>query len=67
MDVSNLNIFDLTGIEYFTWLQYLNCSFNKLSTLTLETMSLVELECANNFLVQLMVVPLSRPQIEKNA
>ena len=49
INVSGLNIEDLTGIEYFTALTSLNCSYNRLSALdTSGFMSLEYLDCSHN-------------------
>ena len=49
LDVSNRNIWDLTGISYLTALQSLNCSGNKLKELTISGLSrLHTLDCSDN-------------------
>ncbi|MCL2328855.1 MAG: leucine-rich repeat domain-containing protein [Bacteroidetes bacterium] len=54
IDVSGLNIADLTGINYFTGLQYLNCSNNQLSALDVSGLgNLKLLNCQNNQLATL--------------
>ncbi len=47
LDVSNKEISDLTGIEAFTALTYLNCNSNKLTSLDVSAnTALTELLCA---------------------
>tara|TARA_B110000444_G_scaffold109632_1_gene103503 strand:+ start:251 stop:2146 length:1896 start_codon:yes stop_codon:yes gene_type:complete len=54
LDVSNQNISDLTGIEAFTVLTYLNCEGNQLSILDVsQNTSLTYLECQVNQLSSL--------------
>ncbi len=49
-------IADLTGVEYFTNINYLNCSFNKLTNLNLSSNnSLSSLYCHNNQLANLNI------------
>jgi len=56
LDVSYWDISDLTGIEDFTALTYLNCSQNQLSSLDLSAnTSLTSLSCVNNLLISLDV------------
>jgi len=51
LDVSDLNISDLTGIEGFSNLQYLDCSNNKIETLNLNfNANLKYLDCSSNLL-----------------
>ena len=51
LDVSNLNISDLTGIEGFSSLQYLDCSINNIDTLNLNSnANLKYLNCSSNSL-----------------
>ncbi|MBL7934389.1 MAG: T9SS type A sorting domain-containing protein [Bacteroidia bacterium] len=57
--VSNQNISDLTGIEYFTSLLYLNCENNSLTGLPILPNSLSTLRCAYNQLVTLPTLPTS--------
>lgn len=46
IDVDNKGITDLTGVRYFSNLEYLNCSRNNLGTLVLTDLTkLVELNC----------------------
>ncbi len=48
------NISDLTGIQDFTNLEYLDCSINQLNTLDLrENINLKHLNCANNYISEL--------------
>lgn len=56
LQISNLNIIDLTGIAGFTGLEVLNCSGNQLTVLDLTANgNLLELDCSNNQLVSLNV------------
>ncbi len=56
LDISNLNIIDLTGIEYFTALTDLTCRNNQLTSLDLSGNSaLVNLYCDTNQLTSLNV------------
>ena len=58
LNINNLNIADLTGIEDFTSLVKLWCNFNQLITLNLSNNTeLNELECRNNQLTSLMLSP----------
>lgn len=54
IDVSNMGIEDLTGIEYFTNVNYLYCSGNKLKTLNLNKLTnMTVLNCSFNYLTEL--------------
>lgn len=54
IDVSNMGIRDLTGIEYFTNVSYLYCTGNKLSTLDVNALvNLTVLNCSYNYLTSL--------------
>ena len=56
LDVSAIGIFDLTGIEDFKVLTYLNCSYNHLTSLDLSSnTALVYLNCWDNNLITLNV------------
>ena len=56
MDVSCQNICNLKGIEYFTYLENLNCEFNKLATLDVKgCIRLNSLNCYGNELTSLDV------------
>ncbi|MDC0204479.1 hypothetical protein OAJ65_01640 [Flavobacteriales bacterium] len=56
LNVEGLNISDLTGIEDFTALQYLDCSNNNISSLNLDNNTLLtSLYCSNNNLTDLDV------------
>ena len=56
LNVANQNIADLTGIEYFAALQYLNCSGNQLTSLDVtQNTNLQTLYCDNNQLTALDV------------
>jgi Leucine-rich repeat (LRR) protein len=49
IDCSRKNIFNLTGIEAFTALTYLNCTDNKLTSLDVsKNIALTHLYCSNN-------------------
>jgi hypothetical protein len=51
LDVSNSNISDLTGIEAFTNLTYLDCKNNTINTLNLTGLnSMTYLNCSNNII-----------------
>jgi len=57
LDVSNLNISDLTGIEDFISLETLNCSTNKLFNLDMSNQpGLKTLNCSLNSLVDLTLI-----------
>jgi hypothetical protein len=54
--VNNLNITDLTGIESFVSLTYLNCAMNQIVSLNINSLiNLTKLECWNNQLSSLNV------------
>ncbi len=56
LNVSNLGIKDLSGIEYFTALKSLNCSNNSLTSLDVsKNIALQSLDCSNNSLKSLNV------------
>ena len=60
LNVSNSNITNLIGIEYFTNLQILNCSANQLTYLDASTLNnLKKLNCSDNQLTNLNVTSLS--------
>ncbi len=59
LNVSNLNIANLSGVEYFTSLQTLNCNNNQLTSLPTLPTSLQSLSCENNQLTSLPVLPSS--------
>lgn len=48
LDVSNANISDLTGVEYFSMAYSLNCSGNNITSLILPNTNIDELNCSNN-------------------
>lgn len=48
LDVSNANISDLTGIEYFTSLKYLNCNNNLLTTISILAPTALSMLYANH-------------------
>jgi Secretion system C-terminal sorting domain len=56
LGVSNSNISDLTGVQYFTNLKYLYCANNLLTTLNVQGINNLQLlECQNNQLTSLNV------------
>ncbi len=56
LDVSSSSISDLTGIEHFTALTYLNCQNNKLTSLDIsKNTALTRLDCYSNQLTSLDV------------
>ncbi|MBC1499032.1 DUF5011 domain-containing protein [Listeria weihenstephanensis] len=56
LDIRNLGITNLKGIEYFTELQSLDCSYNKISELDLsKNTKLISINCNNNELSKLNV------------
>jgi hypothetical protein len=56
LNVFNLNIADLTGIEEFTALEYLQCAFNQLTSLNVSSNSALDyLDCHENQLTSLDV------------
>lgn len=57
VNVQQKSIADLTGIEYFTSLKFLNCSFNQLSFLPTLPEDLVLLNCLANQLSSLPELP----------
>ncbi|MEN2399474.1 T9SS type A sorting domain-containing protein [Flavobacterium sp. MC2016-06] len=56
--VDSSNISSLEGIKYFKDLQYLQCSYNKISVLDLNGINLENLFCANNSIENLDVTGL---------
>jgi len=57
IDVSYCGISDLTGIEYFTGMKYLDCDGNSLTTLDLShNNNLERVNCSNNQLTSLIIV-----------
>lgn len=57
VDVSGLNISNLSGIQYFINLQSLNCSSNQLTTLPSLPSSLTGLDCSYNLISSLPTLP----------
>ncbi len=54
LNVSDSNISDLTGIEYFTNLHFLECRDNSLSNLNLTGLSYLQVvDCSSNLLITL--------------
>ena len=70
LTINNLNIEDLTGIEDFTSLESLKCSYNQLSSLNISSnTALFSLECNNNQLTNLDVtnnVSLTGMRVQNN-
>ena len=58
LNLSNFKIKDLTGIEWFTSLQYLDCLNNQLTFLPALPRGLIILNCDNNSLTSLPQLPL---------
>ncbi len=60
LNIRNKNISDLTGIEYFTSLKYLDCGYNTISSITLNNPNLETLYCSRqgngNVLMNLDIV-----------
>ena len=55
IDVSGCYISDLTGIQYFTNLEELNCSYNQIESLNLQQNTKLKiLNCSNNLLTRLV-------------
>ena len=60
LTVSNANIYDLTGIESFINLTFLDCSFNQLNVINiLPLLNLQSFDCSNNFLTNIGFTGLS--------
>ncbi len=57
LDVSNLSIFSLNGIQYFTALGYLSCNHNYLTNLPALPASISNLDCSWNQLTSLPSLP----------
>lgn len=56
LDISNGGISDLTGISYFTEVVVLNCSYNSLANLNLNSLlNLKSLNCSGNLLTNLTI------------
>ena len=56
IDVTNMDVADLTGIECFPELEYLNCDDNQLTSLDVSNnTALTNLDCYNNQLASLDV------------
>jgi Leucine-rich repeat (LRR) protein len=63
LNVITASIFDMTGIEAFTNLQTLECSYNQLTTLNVQGLTnLLSLYCKNNHLTTLNVQGLTNLQ-----
>ncbi len=48
LSIESLNIINLSGVEYFTSLQYLSCYYNQIATLPTLPSSLTYLDCGYN-------------------
>lgn len=60
LDVGNMNISNLTGLEYFSNLHYLYCYNNQLTSLPqITSNSLLDFYCDNNMLTNLPAIPSS--------
>jgi uncharacterized repeat protein (TIGR01451 family) len=57
MDIADDSVFSLEGIQYFTALQYLDCSYNQLDTLTQLPDSLKTLICSTNRIAYIDAFP----------
>jgi hypothetical protein len=57
VNVTSLGVSDLSGIEYFTSLTYLNCAFNSLTGLPALPSTLQTLTAANNLFASLPPLP----------
>lgn len=57
VNVSNYSISNLTGIEYFSSLSFLNCSFNQITSLPELPATLINLNCLANQLTTLPALP----------
>ena len=57
ISVSSYSITNLSGIQYFTSLTYLECGTNSLTTLPALPNTLTYLDCSYNFLDSLPVLP----------
>lgn len=67
MYVAGLSISDLTGIQYFSSLEYLDCQYNSLTSLPSLPSSLQTLKSSNNSLTSLPVLPNSLLTLECNS
>ncbi|MEO8067261.1 MAG: T9SS type A sorting domain-containing protein [Flavobacteriales bacterium] len=63
MNVSGAWIYDLDGIQYFTGLQALVCSYNYLTTLPALPDAIINLDCRSNDLVSMTSLPNSLTQL----
>ncbi len=66
MDISFLNIFDLTGIQYFDNLVILNCSSDSLLLIPKLPSKLTSLDCSDNQLINLPDLPRSLLELNCN-
>lgn len=64
LNVSRLGIKNLSGIEYFTSLEYLNCNKNYLESLPPLPDNLKDLNCQYNFLTSLPTLPSKLQNLE---
>src|ERR1017187_405871 len=55
--VSSRSIANLFGIQYFTSLTYLNCSYNSLTNLPALPNTLIYLDCCTNSITNLPALP----------
>lgn len=64
LNISNSNINNLTGIEYFTNLRYLDCSVNNLTSLDVTGLNnLVMFTCQSNQLINLNITGLNNLKV----
>lgn len=66
MYISNLDIANIDGIEYFTALKHLNCKGNSLTTLPTLPQSLLTLDCSENDLNVITMLPNSLVELNCN-
>ncbi|MHB8261577.1 MAG: T9SS type A sorting domain-containing protein [Bacteroidia bacterium] len=59
INVQSLGIANISGVQYFTSLTYLNCNGNSLASLPALPNSLTYLNCSSNSLAVLLVLPTS--------
>jgi Leucine-rich repeat (LRR) protein len=67
MYVAGLSISDLTGVQYFSSLEYLDCQYNSLTSLPPLPNSLQTLKSSNNALTSLPTLPNSLLTLECNS
>jgi Leucine-rich repeat (LRR) protein len=61
--LSNSNISNLSGIEYFVSLANLSCSYNEITSISVLPSFLISLNCSDNYLISLPVLPNSLSQL----